>query len=134
MTGVGRSLVILDGADTIDDADNASYIDLEYFLPDAPSVDVIITTRSSRAQEITVLEAVEVADMEPAEAAEFVSHQRQVGPDLVRSREHPLDCQRVGIPRARGNADGGRMSPPHHVYHPISVNICPNTVIDGNSY
>ena len=52
MAGVGRSLVILDGADTIDDADNASYIDLEYFLPDAPSVDVIITTRSSRAQEI----------------------------------------------------------------------------------
>jgi NB-ARC domain len=45
----GHSLVILDSADTIDKADDASYVDLEYFLPDAPSVDVIITTRSSRA-------------------------------------------------------------------------------------
>jgi len=67
----GRSLVIFDSADTIDDADDASYIDLQYFLPDAPSVDVIITTRSSRAQEMTALEAVEVADMEPAEAVEL---------------------------------------------------------------
>jgi tetratricopeptide (TPR) repeat protein len=65
----GRSLVIFDSADTIDEADDASCVDLEYFLPDAPSVDVIITTRSSRAWEMTALEAVEVADMEPAEAA-----------------------------------------------------------------
>jgi hypothetical protein len=64
-----RFLVILDSADTIDHADEASYINLNYFIPDAPSVDVIVTTRSSRAQEMTLLEAVQVADMKPAEAA-----------------------------------------------------------------
>ena len=52
-----RFLVIFDSADTIDDADKASYIDLNYFIPDAPSVDVIITTRSLRAQEMMSLKA-----------------------------------------------------------------------------
>jgi len=64
-----RFLVILDSADTIDHADEASYINLNYFIPDALSVDVIVTTRSSRAQEMASLEAVQVADMKPAEAA-----------------------------------------------------------------
>ena len=75
----GRSLVIFDSADAIDNADDASYIDLEYFLPDAPSVDVIITTRSSRAQEMTALEALEAADMEPAEAVELFRSSAKLG-------------------------------------------------------
>jgi hypothetical protein len=33
-------------ADTIDNADDPPYIYLNYFLPDAPYVDVIITSRS----------------------------------------------------------------------------------------
>ena len=45
----------------------ASYIDLNYFLPDPPCLDVIITTRSSRAQEMSTLEV-----MEAVEAAVFV--------------------------------------------------------------
>ena len=44
-----RSLVVLDGADAIDDSgggdDDESYLNLRFFLPDAPTVDVIITTR-----------------------------------------------------------------------------------------
>jgi tetratricopeptide (TPR) repeat protein len=64
----GRSLVVLDSADTIDNEDDISYVDLEYFLPDASSVDNIITTRSSRAQEMSILETVEVAEMEADEA------------------------------------------------------------------
>jgi len=63
-----RSLVVLDSADNIDNADDASYIDLAYFLPDAPSVDNTITTRS-RAQEMGTLEAVEIGEMEIEEAA-----------------------------------------------------------------
>jgi hypothetical protein len=66
----GRSLLVLDSADSIDDADDSSYVDLEYFLPDAPLVGVIVTTRSSRAREMSALEAVEVAEMEALEAAE----------------------------------------------------------------
>jgi hypothetical protein len=58
-------LVIFDSADTIDDADKASYIDLNYFIPDAPSVDVIITTRSLRAQEMISLKAEKSATRMP---------------------------------------------------------------------
>jgi tetratricopeptide (TPR) repeat protein len=67
----GRSLLIFDNAHTIDNPYDISYIDLNYFLPDAPCVDAIITTRSSRAQEMTALKAVKVAGMEEAEAAEL---------------------------------------------------------------
>ena len=67
----GRWLVILDSADTIDDDQQTSYIDLDYFMPDAPGVHVVITSRSSTAKEITTLDAVEVAEMESLEAREL---------------------------------------------------------------
>jgi hypothetical protein len=38
---------------------------LEFFLPDAPTVDVIITTRYVRAAEMTTLVAVEVGRWRP---------------------------------------------------------------------
>ncbi|KAF7508557.1 hypothetical protein GJ744_009106 [Endocarpon pusillum] len=66
----GRWLVVLDSADTIDNEQDQAYIDLAYFLPDAPGVHVIITSRSSTAQEMTGLEGVAVVEMEPLEAIE----------------------------------------------------------------
>jgi tetratricopeptide (TPR) repeat protein len=66
-----RLLLVLDSADAIDDRDDESYINFELFLPDAPTVDVIITTRHAGAAEITTLAAVEVGDMELTEAAEL---------------------------------------------------------------
>ena len=44
----GRWLVILDSADTIDNDRDKSYIDLGYFMPDTPGVQVVITSRSLR--------------------------------------------------------------------------------------
>lgn len=59
----------MDGADAIDQSEEAaSYIDLQYYLPDAPNLDVIITTRSSRAQFISSHDSVEVVRMSEAEA------------------------------------------------------------------
>ncbi|KAL9628998.1 MAG: hypothetical protein Q9164_007065, partial [Protoblastenia rupestris] len=55
----------------IDDEQDTSYIDLDYFLPDAPGMHVVITSRSSTAREITALEAVAVGEMEPFEATEL---------------------------------------------------------------
>lgn len=67
----GRWLVIPDSADTIDNDRDTSYIDLGYFMPDTPGVHAVITSRSSTAKKITMLDAVEVVDMEPLEAIEL---------------------------------------------------------------
>jgi hypothetical protein len=68
-----RSLVVLDGADSIDDSDDESYVNLDFFLP-------------ARAAEITTLGAVEVGEMEAAEAVELFQKcaklQQVLQPDL----------------------------------------------------
>jgi len=66
----GRWLMVLDSVDTIDSDRDKSYIDLGYFMPDAPGLHVVITSRSSTAKEMTTLDAVEVREMEPSEATE----------------------------------------------------------------
>ena len=80
------NVLILDSADTIEDDQQKSYIDLDYFIPDAPGVHVIITSRSSIAKEMTTLEAVEVADMKPPEAVELFQRYakiREKGQDIA---------------------------------------------------
>jgi tetratricopeptide (TPR) repeat protein len=67
----GRWLVVLDSADSIDNEDQPSYIDLRFFIPDVRGVHIIITSRSSIAKDMTNLEAVEVGEMTPVEAAEL---------------------------------------------------------------
>jgi hypothetical protein len=66
-----RWLVVFDSADTIDNDEDDSYIDIESFLPIDPSVHIIITTRSATAREMTSLEIIEVAEMEWGEAIEL---------------------------------------------------------------
>ncbi|KAI4194979.1 MAG: hypothetical protein LQ350_007465 [Teloschistes chrysophthalmus] len=81
----GQWLVVMDSADSIDDDQDRSYIDLRYFMPDAPGVHIIITSRSSTVQDMTLLEAIEVADMEPSEATELFRRCRRIqglGPEL----------------------------------------------------
>ena len=83
----GRWLVVLDSADTIDNDGDKNYIDLGYFMPDAPGVHIVITSRSSTAKEMTTLDAVEVAEMEPSEAAELLRRYAKLteeGSDVIR--------------------------------------------------
>ena len=99
----GRWLVILDSADTIDNDRDKSYIDLDYFLPDAPGVHIVITSRSSTAKEITTLEAVEVADMELLEAVELFQRCAKIkekGQDIATEVAHivkELGCLALAI-------------------------------------
>lgn len=77
------NVLILDSADTIEDDQRKPYIDLDYFIPDAPGVHVIITSRSSIAKEMTTLE---VADMKPPEAVELFQRYaktREKGQDIA---------------------------------------------------
>ncbi|KAL8628976.1 hypothetical protein Q9189_005317 [Teloschistes chrysophthalmus] len=81
----GQWLVVMDSADSIDNDQDRSYIDLRYFMPDAPGVHIIITSRSSTVQEMTLLEAIEVADMESSEATELFQRCARIqglGPEL----------------------------------------------------
>ena len=66
-----RALLVVDSADCIDNEEDPSYIDLSYFLPDAPKADIVITTRSSKAQALSSLEAVEVGQLAESEAIEL---------------------------------------------------------------
>ena len=71
------NVLILDSADTIEDDQQKSYIDLGYFIPDAPGVHV---------KEMTTLEAVKVADMKPPEAVELFQRYakiREKGQDIA---------------------------------------------------
>jgi hypothetical protein len=65
-------LVVLDNANAIDDEDYESYINLEIFLPDATTVEAIVTTRRSGTAEMTTLAAVEVEEMEATEKEEAI--------------------------------------------------------------
>ena len=86
-----RSLLVIDSADSIENPEDASYIDLGFFTPDAPLVDTVITTRSSQAQMITSLEAVEVGGLTEAEActlfrnyAKTLARDTQVEKEIVK--------------------------------------------------
>lgn len=67
----GRWLFVFDSADDIDDPRSPAYIDLRRVVIDAPSADVIVTTRCQSAKEMTNLEAVQVAELTPAEARDL---------------------------------------------------------------
>jgi tetratricopeptide (TPR) repeat protein len=69
----GRWLLIFDSADNIDDKNDPGYIDLKHYLSDAPSIHIIITTRSSKARKMTRLPSVEVGSMELSEAVDLFS-------------------------------------------------------------
>src|SRR4051812_46737756 len=62
----------MDSADVIDDDEDPFYIDLNHYLPDGPAMDIIVTTRTSRAQSMSVLEPVAVAEMTEDEAVSLL--------------------------------------------------------------
>ena len=57
--------------DAIDNGNDESHLNLEFFLPDAPMVDVAITTRHALVVQMTTLDAIGVRKMEATEAVEL---------------------------------------------------------------
>jgi hypothetical protein len=66
-----RYLWILDSADNVGDAGTTDHIDLERYIPNAPCVDVIVTTRSQSVQHMTPLPAVQVTSLDRVEARDL---------------------------------------------------------------
>ncbi|KAK3174783.1 hypothetical protein OEA41_002029 [Lepraria neglecta] len=64
----GRWLLVFDSADLTEDEEDPSYYDLRCYLPDSPGVQIVITTRAEWIKKMTLLDAVEVGEMEEIEA------------------------------------------------------------------
>jgi hypothetical protein len=73
--------MVFDGADTIEDEEASEYINTRHFVPDAAALDVVITSRSSTARDMTRLEGVQVGEMEAAEAAELFQRYSKIPRD-----------------------------------------------------
>ena len=83
-----KYLFVLDSADSIEDADSNGYIDLQNYLVDAASADVVITTRVQSAKDMKQLEAVQVAELTPDEARDIFTRRMNLqSPDVETQRE-----------------------------------------------
>ena len=47
--------MVFNGADTIKNEEKDGYIDIRHFIPTAASLDVIVTSRSSMAKNMTLM-------------------------------------------------------------------------------
>jgi len=84
----GKHLFVLDSADSIEDAGSDDYVELQSYIVDAASVDVVITTRVQSAKDMTELEAVQVAELTPDEARDiFIRRMSLQNPDSEIKRE-----------------------------------------------
>jgi cellobiose-specific phosphotransferase system component IIB len=93
----GRHLFVLDSADSIDDQGSPEYIDLQSYIVDAASADVVITTRVQSAKEMTTLDAVQVAELTPEESREiFTRRLALVGPGLEMQKEIDAVTEELG--------------------------------------
>lgn len=62
---------MFDNADSLDDEDDPYFVDLRRYLPNTSGIEVVTTTRSRTAVDITELEAVEVGKLAPLEAVDM---------------------------------------------------------------
>jgi hypothetical protein len=92
-----KYLFVLDSADNIEDLDSAEYIDLQRYIVDAASADVVITTRVQSAKEMTALEAVQVAELTPDESrAIFIKRLALSDPSLEVQKEIDAVTEELG--------------------------------------
>jgi tetratricopeptide (TPR) repeat protein len=95
--GTRRYLFVLDSADSIEDLDSAEHIDLQKYIVDAASADVVITTRVQSAKYMTDLDAVQVAELTPDESREmFIRRSRLVDPGLEAQKEIDAVTEELG--------------------------------------
>lgn len=62
---------MIDVVDEVEDGVSGFYIDLTHYLPKAPQLDQIVTTRSSRMQGMSPQGAIEVKEMTTKEAVDL---------------------------------------------------------------
>ena len=85
-------LFVFDSADNVDHEREPSYINLRYFLPDDPSVQVVVTTRNANVRKMGQSKGVEVAEMEKKEATALFVKQAEM---VVVSREQEEEVGKI---------------------------------------
>lgn len=93
----GRYLFVLDSADDIEHEESSEYIDLQKYIVDVASADVLITTRIQSAKDMTELEAVQVSELTPEESRLiFAKRLRLSNPDLEVQKEIDAVTEELG--------------------------------------
>lgn len=82
--------MVFDGADTIEDEKANGYINIKHFIPSTAALDVIITSRSSTAKDMTRLEGVQVGEMEAGQAAELFQKYARIYHNGVSTKDKVL--------------------------------------------
>ncbi|KAK4065015.1 hypothetical protein Purlil1_14075 [Purpureocillium lilacinum] len=77
----GPCLMVFDGANLADDETASDSIDLKHFLPNAPNLHIIITTRTSTALDMSPLRGVAVGAMELSQAVELFHKSSRIPQD-----------------------------------------------------
>ena len=117
-----RWLLVFDGADSIDNEEDHNYVDLNYFMPNSTTGHIIVTTRSDTALGMTILEGVEVGQLDEPQAIDLFyqcSGVRKHDPEIedgVRQIVQELGCLALAVnlagtyvaetPRLRANVKG----------------------------
>jgi tetratricopeptide (TPR) repeat protein len=115
----GPWLMVFDGADTIEDKEADGYINIRHFMPSTEKLDIIVTSRSSTAKDMTRLDGVQVGEMEAGQAAELfqkyakIAHHDATVEDGVLCIVKELGCLALAVtlaatyvgstPRLQGN-------------------------------
>lgn len=64
----GTWLLVFDGADQLDNDEDASYVDIQQYIPGSIGFHIIITSRSLTARNLSTFEGVDVRELNPNEA------------------------------------------------------------------
>jgi tetratricopeptide (TPR) repeat protein len=114
--GTRKYLFVLDSADSIEDLDSAEHFDLQKYIVDAASADVVITTRVQSAKDMTDLDAVQVAELTPDESREmFIRRSRLVDPGLEAQKEIDAVTEELGHFALAVSLAGAYVASTHHL-------------------
>jgi tetratricopeptide (TPR) repeat protein len=75
------TLLVLDGADEVEDTSSAQYVDLRRLIPGGLQTHVIITSRSRTALGLSSFEGVRIAELDPPQATELFRKSAKLAQD-----------------------------------------------------
>ena len=72
---------MFNGADELENANNAEFVDLSHYMPGSPHVHVIVTSRNSTARDLSTFKGIHVRELEEPQATELFAKCARI-PDI----------------------------------------------------